>query len=746
MDKHPLTRTLFILDELYPADRGGIGRLMFNIVQHAKQENPALDLHILLGRAKPADAKPLAEALAGAAQVHYLDDAKQVSEWLGVADIAKSIATNPSLNQPFQSGLRVLASALSLQEKVGKFDHIEIPDHMGMGAVLLMAREAGLAFQEAEITCRLHSSLSAILSVEPFYHARSDWIAPRVEFERYSLQHADRIVAHIPAIAAFNHTHFGFESAWMDKVEVAFPPAIWPLEPQAPNSLSDAPDFIFTSRFQPFKRPDLFIKAAITVLDQTPDYAGKFRLISYGFNAEYIDGLRLMVPERFLDRIMIEVNLSSEKRAAAMAAAIIVQPSNYESLCALAYEVAANKNPILLAQDCAAFGAFDRWIDGENCLLFAPTPAALAKTMRKAISWRPNQPVNTTPDPAYFSQPSRRLSLPTGSKTATVLVGPLQSDEDFEAYRNFAAQSDIPSIGFAPAQYRREGFDTVSWLSEGDYQGGQLRELAQAFAQVVLASPKALPSAEFMVAGAKCVRPGRAFSSNSKTPEQLSIYSGKMLSLLASDHRPCPPCLMLHRDDLHLIAPDDDQDIGLRMLARLAESPVELVLSPLPLVLEPAPLAAQKPDRRLLGYDRSGHWQNGIRKIAVDVKSARHTPLLKEQKAQVATVADLSALSISAETPTAISLDFGQQFYGEIIGIKIVNTSNTPVTVSLHRGDKETALSAHESGKQHRKFARKQGYIARWGTNWGGGKRVLVASSSADAVFEIERFMLFSRE
>ncbi|MBL1437103.1 MAG: glycosyltransferase [Rhodobacteraceae bacterium] len=746
MDKHPLTRTLFILDELYPADRGGIGRLMFNIVQHAKQENPALDLHILLGRPKPADAEPLAQALAGAANVHYLDDTKKVSEWLGIADIAKSIATNPSLNQPFQSGLRVLASALSVQEKVGKFDHIEIPDHMGMGAVMLMAREAGLAFQEAEITCRLHSSLSAILSVEPFFHARSDWIAPRVEFERYSLQHADRIVAHLPAIAAFNHTHFGFGPAWMDKVEVAFPPAIWPIEPQAPNLLPDAPDFIFTSRFQPFKRPDLFIKAAITFLDQSPDYAGKFRLISYGFNAEYIDGLRLMVPERFLNRVTFEVDLSSEKRAAAMAKAIIVQPSSFESLCALAYEVAANKNPILLAQDCAAFGGFDRWIDEENCLLFALTPAALANTMRKAINWQPSQRVNTTSDPAYFALPAHRAPQPAGSKSATVLVGPLQSDEDFEAYRNFAAQTGISAFGFAAAQYKRAGFDTVKWLSEGDYQGAQLRDLAQAFALVVLASPRALPSAEFMVAGTKCVRPGRAFSSNSKTPEQLNIYSGKMLSLLASDHRPCPPCLMLHPDDLDLIAPDDDHDIILRMLARLAESPVELVLSPLPLVLEPAPLAAQKPDRRLLGYDRSGHWQNGIRKIAVDVKTARHTPLLKEQKATVSTVADLSALSISAGTPTVISLDFNQHFYGEIIGIKIVNTTNTPVTVSLHRGDVDAALSAHNNGKQHRKFARKQGYIARWGTNWGSGKRVLVASASADAVLEIERFTLFSRE
>ncbi|NOR62910.1 MAG: hypothetical protein GQ535_10510 [Rhodobacteraceae bacterium] len=740
-----MTRTLFILDELFPVDLGGIGRLMFNIVQHAKQENPALDLHILLGRQKTADHADLVQALNGAAQVHYLESTAKTSAWLGVDDIAKSMATNPSLNQPFQNGLRVLSSALQVQNDVGPFDHIEIPDHMGIGAVLLMAREAGLAFQAAEITCRLHSSLSAIIAFEPFYHARNDWIAPRIEFERYSLQHADRVVAHIPAIAAYNQAHFGFAPAWLDKVETAFPPAIWPEKPDAPHALPDAPDFVFTSRFQPFKRPDLFVKAACVFLDRTPDYGGKFRLISYGYNAEYIDSLRLMVPERFLDKITFEVNVPSDDRAAAMAGAIIVQPSNFESLCALAYEVSANQNPILLAQDCAAFGGFDRWVDQENCLMFAPTPAALAKTMRKAIGWRPSQRVNTTPDPAYFAQPPRAASQPAPVENATVLVGPLQSDADFEAFQAFAAQRGVSAIGFAAAQYQRDGADGVTWFSAGDYQGAHLRALAKPHKLVVIASPMALPTAGFIAMGVRCTRPGRAFSANSKTPTRLSIYSGKMRSLLASDHRPCPPCIMLHQDNLNLIASNDDQDICLRLLARLADSPVELVLSPLPLVVESAPLASQKPDRRLLGYERAGRWQNGIRKIAVDVKSARHTPLLHEQNVEASSEADLSSVSISADAPTAIELNFGQHFYGEIIGIKIVNTTDAPVSVSLHRGKLEAAISAHESGKQQRKFAGKQGYIARWGTNWGARKRVLVASSDADATLEIERFILFSR-
>lgn len=743
-----MIRTLFILDELYPVDRGGIGRLMFNIVQHAKQTNPALDMHILLGREKPADHEKLVKALNGAAQLHFLQPAAETSKWLGIADIAKSGAANPILSLPVQSGLRILGSALAVQDHVGMFDHIEVPDHMGIGAVLLMARAAGLAFEESEVTCRLHSSLSAIISHEPFYHARSEWIAPRIEFERLSLRLADRVVAHIPALAEYNQRHFGFKPEWLDKVEVAFPPAIWPPDARAPHPLTNEPDFVFTSRFQPFKRPDLFIKAACRFLDDWPEYSGRFRLVSYGYNAEYIDSLRLMIPERHQSRIVLAVNLSNEDRDAAMAGSIIVQPSNFESLCALAYEVAVDQNPILLAGDCAAFGDFERWVDGENCLLFAPNPVALAKTMRKAVSWRPSRGVDIIPDPTYFAQPKQVVSPPSKTSAPLVLVGPLRSDDDFAAFAGFAAQPGITATGFASSAYKRDGFDNVAWLSEAGYLGAQLRALGAKSELVVLASPQALPDAKFLETGTRLVREGVAFSANSMSgdPAQLNIYSGKMLTLLASDYRLCPPCIMLHNSELNLISPIDDQELILRFMARLAASPVELILSPLPLIRESTPLAAQKPDRRLIGFERIRGWQNGMRNIAVDVKSARHTPLLHEEDIKAPRQGALGEINLAAAAPVAMEIDFGRRFHGEIIGLKIVNTSDIPAAVSLHRGGIDAAIKAHNRGMQQRKFAGKQGYIARWGTNWGAGRRVLVASADKASTLSLERIVIYSRK
>jgi len=100
------------------------------------------------------------------------------------------------------------------------------------------------------------------------------------------------------------------------------------------------------------------------------------------------------------------------------------------------------------------------------------------------------------------------------------------------------------------------------------------------------------------------------------------------------------------------------------------------------MVEESAPLAAQKPDRRLLGYDHAGRWQNGVRKIAVDVKSARHTPWLHEQQPTVTCAENLNELRIPANTPTAIRLDFGQLFptrlwLGHFKSIKRTSTDAT---------------------------------------------------------------------
>jgi len=173
---------------------------MHNIIQHAKQKNPGLDLHIVLARQKPADPALLA-AFKNIATLHYLHPDTDIARRFGLEHL-QATAIFDKHAAPFLRGMRVLGAVLEAERQCGGFDHIEIPDHMGLGTCVLQAKRAGFAFGTAEITCRIHSSLSAIISAEPFSHPRNGWLAPRLEMERYALQHADRVVAHLPTIAS----------------------------------------------------------------------------------------------------------------------------------------------------------------------------------------------------------------------------------------------------------------------------------------------------------------------------------------------------------------------------------------------------------------------------------------------------------------------------------------------------------------------------------------------------------------
>ncbi len=741
-----MTKTCFILDELYPADRGGIARLMHNIICQAKAENPALDLHVVLARKRGS--AELESYFADIASLHYFQPDIRIAERMGLADLRPQ-ALLGKMVEPTQRALRVLDAVLQASAACGGFDHIEIPDHLGLGAMILQARRAGLAFANTEITCRLHSSLSAIIEAEPFYHPRSDWLAPRLEMERYSLEHADRVIAHLPCIADFNQQHFGFDAAWKSRVEVAFPPVIWP-RPEA-SQPSKGKDFIFTARFQPFKRPMLFIKAAITLLDGGSDYSGNFRMISYGFDADYIDSLRLAVPTRYKDRITIETNVSAKDRLAAMASGIIVQPSRFESLCALAYEAEAAARPLLLARDCLAFGDNPHWRDGENCLMFDPGPQALAQTMETARQWQPKPRPAPPAAPPYFAAPVAKP--PNASKAGVaILVGPVEDMESLaeigkrlapllkftQGIQTFGSK-DLPDASDILPYHR---------LNEADFAGAQWRALAQSLPAeaVILCRPEALPSAQFVQTGAAVVAAGIAYSSQSRMEDtqKLLIYPGKFPTLNAMEPRLCPPCLMLDKADLALIDPLDERDLLARLILRLGGAGQELRLSPMPYIRETGPLPAP-PGRRALGYE-AAPWQAGLRRIGIEPKSSRQDPLLSPLPLALRLEGAVDLILTKAE-PCGIDTHHAQAFTlnpdadmtRAILALTAYNESaESEIEVSLHQANPEPALKAHKEGRGLRRLKAGQSYTMRWGPLWRAAHLTLVVSSSIPAKLRLE--------
>ncbi len=743
-----MTKTCFILDELYPADRGGIARLMHNIILQAKAQDPALELHVVLARKKARNC-PLTAYFADIASLHFFEPDIRIAERMGLADL-RILSLLPKMAEPYQRGLRVLDTVLRANGACGGFDHIEIPDHLGLGAIILQAKRAGMAFADTEITCRIHSSLSVIIEAEPFYHPRSDWLAPRLEMERFSLQHADRVIAHLPAIADFNQQHFSFDEGWMRKVKVEFPPVIWP-RPEATPRPSTGKDFIFTARFQPFKRPALFIKAAIILLDSRSDYSGNFRLISYGFDPEYIDALRLSVPSRHRDRITIETNVSAENRLAAISTGIVVQPSNFESLCALAYEVEAAARPLLLARDCLAFSQNSHWQDGKNCLMFEPDPQSLAQTMEAARNWQPQIPAFPAPDMPYFAT---RPGKPARARSASlaILVGPVNNLDTLAQLGQHLGPlrrvvGEIQAFGHADLQTEPASLQ-YHRLHDADFAGRQWLDLAKSLPAeaVILCQPDALPSQQFARTGAAIVAAGTAFSSQSRMEEsqKLLAYPGKFPTLNSMEPRLCPPCIMLHKADLVLIDPLDERDIMARLIVRISESPLALQLSPMPYIRQTGPLPPA-PDRRGMGYEGAA-WACGARRIGVEPKNARQNGLLSPLALEIQlrgaanhTLDKGRACRLETGRPAAFSLTSDTEMTNAILAISAYNENDDrEIEVSLHQAKPGIALELHQSGTGIRRLNPGQHYTMRWGPLWRTSHLTLVISSSSPAKLRLE--------
>ncbi len=752
-----MTRTCFILDELYPQDRGGIARLMHNIIHHAKSLDPSAELHVLLACEPPAKA-PLQAVFEGIATIHYFRPKPKCAARFGAKNLDLT-AVFPRQADPATRELRVLDALLHATHTHGTFDHIEIPDHMGLGTSILQAKQAGYGFAHTQITCRIHSTLSVIIEAEPFYHQRNDWLAPRLEMERYALRHADHVVAHLPTIARYNQTHFSFPKAWLEKVETTFPPVIWP-EPEAPTAPSSGGDFIFTSRFQPFKRPELFIKAAITLLESGSDYSGTFRLISYGFTPEYIDFLRLSVPARHRTRILIQTNVPAQDRLAAMAEGIIVQPSKYESLCALAYEASSANRPLLLATDCAAFADDPHWKEGENCLFFAPTPESLAETMEQARTWHPSKVVDTTPGAPYFLKPAKNTPTHPPFSNIAQLSGPVSGPKTIARLaKHTKPPHTINLFGYGP-QKAPEPSLAYHPFSEGGIAAQQWHDLAQSLQSeaVILHSPNALPTPAFIEDGAKIVRPGMAYSANSldASTGQIIIYPGKFKTITLAEPRMCPPCIMLHREDLFRMISDDDTDLLPRFITRLAQSDITLAFSPAPRIVEHSP-ALTPPLQRHLGYEQGPLWQDGFRWIGMATRPSQNTGLLTAQPLAL-TLKDKTDLNCSAKhavqfeikSPRVFALQADQSLENAILSLTAINGSKaSKISVSLQQSygatPLKTALANHKKGQNVRVLLGGQEYAMRWGPIWHSQPLILVASAENPAKLRLANPILTSK-
>lgn len=440
-------KVCLVTNELYPLSPGGIGRLMYNFAQQNKSDGFAVDLHILLAAdtvSTADDRLDVEHAFSDLASIHYAPVSDHLSSSLGVllSEQAEDVLSYEGL---YAQSLAYAQKLLELErEQELVFDIVEFPDFKGWGTVSMAMKKCGMGFAKTLFSVRLHSTQGILYHFERYAHKPGSWLAYQFELERQGLEFADMVIGHIPAVAEFNKRHYGMSESWAGRLHLEFPPIL--LENQTDFLVSanvehepdhEHPDFIFSSRLQQFKRPDLFILAAINFLSRNKEYPGLFRLVSYGWDRNYIDHLHDLIPHSLSSQIQIIEDASLEQRSEYLKNAIVVIPSDYESLCLFAFETAMMESKVILNKKCQAFGDHARWKHEDNCLLFDGSVSDLTAVMERAITWKPLSYADASPTPAYW------LEKPIIAPLEDRPLRPIDIDQVAAAFFGFESPSEL---------------------------------------------------------------------------------------------------------------------------------------------------------------------------------------------------------------------------------------------------------------------------------------------------------------
>ena len=457
-------RILFVTNELYPQKKGGIGRLIYNLLIDNRDRGFPADIHILLTANDPQAGgltdKALVNQLGGLATLSFCPPSITAFDTVGSL-YAQSAPEDWGLHQAYeQSYLYYLSIRELLRRKKRPFDIIEFPDYGGWAYASIEAKRAGLAFQKTEISVRLHSTLGLITAAEPYYHSPSAMMGWQQDMERHSLRYADRVIGHLTPVIKANADHYGFDDQWVESTHLNCPPIdLTPDEKQAARSstqaygqASGAPRrFVFSSRLQPFKRPDLFIRASVLFLEANPDFTGEFLAVSYGWDSDYINWLRGSIPKHMRDTIRVLDSVTPEERLNLIVGAITVIPSIYESLCLFAFEAGMMGNRVILNGQCPAFGDDTPWQHKLNCLKFDGSPQDLAIQMQSAISWSPKETVTVPSTAPYWLDEAKKTNpKKEGSESLSLAIvhyGYKSADDAAAgAQQRLDTQADTPGV------------------------------------------------------------------------------------------------------------------------------------------------------------------------------------------------------------------------------------------------------------------------------------------------------------
>ncbi|RSC13254.1 glycosyltransferase [Burkholderia cenocepacia] len=375
---------VFVTSELFPFTHGGIGRVIANL----------LDLPEFSDVGGCRDKPAVAVVFTG----ESLDEPQFNVRFPGVLFVDATPRTyverdsdsgfryvHPDLytTHPLHAvSVRAMQALRRLEREHGPLDYIEFPDWGAAAFATVQEKRLGLAFQEATIAVRLHTSDSVLNSMEARFVDRAE--LSLLDLERKALADCDLIIGQVSGTATAMQQIFDFsDEEWLPRLHIDAPPVT--LDHGTPVQASitvtwDTP-IVFSSKIQRIKRPDIFVRGCCDFLRLNPRYCGQIRLIAMATDVDYLAEVRRLIPDDLLDRFHFATDADAAVRHRVIRESVCVFPGTFESFCLAAYEASLSGALCVLADVNPAFGNESPWQDGVNCVKFDGSSAGLARAL-----------------------------------------------------------------------------------------------------------------------------------------------------------------------------------------------------------------------------------------------------------------------------------------------------------------------------------------------------------------------------
>ncbi|WP_321853457.1 glycosyltransferase [Burkholderia cenocepacia] len=427
-EEHMSLLKVFVTSELFPFTQGGIGRVIANL----------LDLPEFSGAGGYRDKLAVAVVFTG----ESFDEARFNTRFPGVLFV--DATSRAYVERDSDTGFRYVRPDLytthplhavsvgamqalrRLEREHGPLDYIEFPDWGAAAFATVQEKQLGLAFQEATIAVRLHTSDSVLNSMEARFVDRA--ALSLLDLERKALADCDLIIGQVSGTAAAMQQIFDFDDAeWLPRVHIDAPPVV--LDHGTPVQASitvtwDTP-IVFSSKIQRIKRPDIFARGCCDFLRVNPRYCGRIYLVAMAADADYLAEVRRLIPDDLLDRFHFVSDADAAERHRIISESVCVFPGTFESFCLAAYEASLSGALCVLADVNPAFGNESPWQDGVNCVKFDGSPAGLERALSMVFAApQALHPVVVPTGPRPWTLPKRaRLAKPvSGAALVSILI------------------------------------------------------------------------------------------------------------------------------------------------------------------------------------------------------------------------------------------------------------------------------------------------------------------------------------